>query len=54
VVAFSSTQFANFGAVEAATSAVAAGAMINLGQGSSLLLAGVDPSTLHAGNFALS
>jgi hypothetical protein len=54
VVAFSSSQFANFGAVEAATSAVAAGAMINLGQGSSLLLAGVDPSTLHAGNFALS
>jgi hypothetical protein len=54
IVELSSTQFANFAAVEAATTATPGGAMINLGNSSSLLLAGVDPASLHASNFALA
>jgi hypothetical protein len=40
--------------VEAATTALAGGAMINLGHGSSLLLPGVNPTSLHASNFAFA
>ena len=54
IIEFSQTQFASFAAVEAATTATAGGSLINLGHGSSLLLAGVNPATLHASDFALS
>ena len=54
VIEFSQTQFASFAAVEAATTATAGGSLINLGHGSSLLLAGVTPASLHASDFALS
>lgn len=54
VIAFSSSQFPNISDVEAATSATAAGAMINLGNGSSLLVAGITPSALQASNFSLT
>ncbi|HTB44158.1 MAG TPA: hypothetical protein VK741_11075 [Acetobacteraceae bacterium] len=47
-------QFSSFAAVEAATSATQAGAMINLENGASLLLAGVEPGSLNANNFALT
>jgi hypothetical protein len=40
--------------VQAATSAVSGGAMINLGNGSSLLLPGVDAGSLHTSSFALA
>ncbi len=54
MIELNGAQFASFAAVEAATTATAGGAMINLGSGSSLLLQGVDPSSLHASDFALS
>jgi len=47
-------QFGSFAAVQEATSAIAGGAEINLGHGSSLLLPGVNPAALHASNFALT
>ena len=40
MIEFSKAQFASFTEVQAATSAISAGAMINLGNGSSLLLPG--------------
>ena len=54
IIEFSKAQFASFADVQAATSAVAGGAMINLGNGSSLLLPGVETGSLHASNFALA
>ena len=54
VIEFSKAQFASFTDVQAATSAISGGAMINLGNGSSLLLPGVDAGSLHASNFALA
>jgi hypothetical protein len=54
MIEFSKAQFASFAEVQAATTAVAGGAAIDLGGGSSLLLPGVDPGALHASNFALA
>ncbi len=54
MIELSKVQFASFAAVEAATTATAGGALINLGDGSSLLLAGVTPASLHASDFALA
>ena len=48
MIEFSKAQFASFTDVQAATSAVSGGVMINLGNGSSLLLSGVDAGSLHA------
>jgi hypothetical protein len=47
-------QFPSFADVQAATSAVSGGAMINLGNGSSLVLPGVEAGSLHASNFVLA
>ena len=54
VIEFSKAQFASFTDVQAATSAVSDGAMVNLRNGSSLLLPGVDAGSLHTSNFALA
>jgi hypothetical protein len=54
MIEFSKAQFASFTDMQAATTAMAGGAMINLGNGSSLLLPGVDPISLHASDFALA
>jgi hypothetical protein len=54
MIEFSKTRFMSFTDVQAATSAIPGGAMINLGNGSSLLLPGVNPGSLHASNFALA
>ena len=53
IIDFAGGQFNSVAAVEAATSTVH-GTVINLGHGNSLLLPGVDPTTLHAANFAFS
>ncbi len=53
MVELSGALFGSFAAVQAATTATAGGAMIGLGHSSSLFLAGVNPGSLHAGNFAL-
>jgi hypothetical protein len=47
-------QFGSFAAVQEAILATAGDAEINLGQGSSLLLPGVNPTAPHASNFALT
>ena len=54
VIELSQAQFASFADVQAATSAISGGAMITLGNGSSLLLPGVNPASLHASDFALA
>jgi WD40 repeat protein len=54
MIEFSKVQFPSFADVQAATSAVSGGAMINLGNGSSLLLPGVEAGSLHASNFVLA
>jgi hypothetical protein len=54
IIELNGAEFASFAAVQAATSAAAGGAMINLGNGGSLFLSGVDPTMLHASNFALT
>jgi len=54
MIEFSKAQYASFTEVQAATSAIPGGAMINLGNGSSLLLPGTNPASLHASNFALA
>ena len=54
LIAFSTSEFASWAAVQAVTSAVSGGSMINLGGGSSLLLPGVDPAAFHASNFVLT
>ena len=54
VIQLSAAKFASFADVQQATTASGGGAMINLGNGSSLALSGVNPATLHASNFALS
>ena len=54
MIELSSGMFGSFAAVEAATSSTAGGAMIHLGNSTSLLLAGVDMASLHASNFALA
>ena len=54
LIEFSKAQFASFADVQASTSAITAGAMINLGGGSSLLLPGVNAGSLHASNFVLA
>ena len=53
MLALSAAQFGSFDAVQAATSNTGAGAMIDLGNSTSLLLPGVNPASLHASNFAL-
>src|SRR5262249_9707937 len=53
MIEFSKAQFASFADVQAATLAVPGGSMIILDHGSSLLLPGVDPTSLHASDFAL-
>jgi hypothetical protein len=52
IVELSKAQFTSFTQVQAATSAISGGAMINLGNGGSLVLPGVNPASLHAANFA--
>jgi hypothetical protein len=54
MIEFSKTKFASFADVQAATSPISGGVMINLGNGSSLLLPGVNAASLHASNFALA
>ncbi|MGA9014775.1 MAG: WD40 repeat domain-containing protein [Acetobacteraceae bacterium] len=55
MIEFSKAQFASVSDVLAATTyAVSGGATINLPNGSSLLLPGVDAGSLHASNFALA
>ena len=54
MIEFSKAQFASFANLQVETSAVSGGAIINLGNGSSLLLAGVDARSLHASNFSLA
>ncbi len=54
MIELSSATFANFAAVQAATTTTPTGAVINLGNSASLVLSGVDPSSLHASNFALA
>jgi hypothetical protein len=54
MIEFSKAQFTSFTDVQAAISANSGGAMINLGNGSSLLLPGVDAGSLHASNFVLA
>ena len=54
MIEFSKAQFASFSEVQAATSAISGGAMINLSNGGLLLLPGVDAGSLHASNFALA
>jgi hypothetical protein len=54
MIEFSKAQFTSFADVQAATSAVSGGAMINLGNGSSLVLPGVEAGSLHASNIALA
>jgi hypothetical protein len=54
MIEFSKVQFPSFADVQAATSAVSGGAMIDLGNGSSLLLPGVEAGSLHASNFVLA
>ena len=54
MIEFSKAQFASFTDVQAATSAISGGATINLPNGSSLSLPGVDAGSLHASNFALT
>ncbi|WP_428538646.1 beta strand repeat-containing protein [Rhodopila sp.] len=54
VIELSAAKFASFADVQQATTASGGGAMINLGNGSSLALSGVAPTTLHASNFALT
>jgi hypothetical protein len=53
MIELSKAQFTSITEVQAATSTIAGGAMINLGNGNSLLLPGVDTRSLHASNFAL-
>ena len=53
MIELSNAQFASYVAVQAATSATAAGALLNLGGGSSLLLQGIDPASLQAHDFVL-
>ena len=54
MIEFSKAQFPSVTDVQAAISAISGGSMINLGNGSSLLLPGVDTGSLHASNFALA
>ena len=54
IIELSAATFGSFAGVQQATTATSGGAMINLGHNSSVLLAGVDPTTLHASNFALT
>ena len=53
MIELSNAQFASYAAVQAVTSATAAGALLNLGGGSSLLLQGIDPASLQAHDFVL-
>jgi WD40 repeat protein len=54
MIELSKAAFPAFADVQAATAAVPGGAVINLDHNSSLLLPGVDPTSLHASNFALA
>jgi hypothetical protein len=54
LIEFSKAQFASSTDVQAAISATPGGAMIDLGNGSSLLLSGIDAGSLHASNFVLA
>ncbi len=52
-IALRAASFPDFGAVQNSIAAIPDGAMIDLGNGGSLLLAGVDRTSLHASNFML-
>ena len=52
-IEFSAAQFQNFASIQQAIIPMAGGAMINFGNGSSLLLSGVEPVSLHPSNFIL-
>ena len=54
IIELNAAKFATFADVQAATTTVAGGAMINLGNGSSLSLPGVNPASLHASDFSLA
>ena len=54
IIEFSKAQFPTYAAVDAATTAVAGGSMINLGNGSTLSLPGVNPASMNAHNFVLA
>ena len=54
IIELSAARFGTFAAVQNATTASGSGAMIHLDNNSSLLLSGVDRTTLHASNFALT
>ena len=54
IIELSRAVFGGFAAVQAATSAATGGTLIHLGASSSLLLAGVDASSLLASNFVLA
>lgn len=54
IIELSAASFGSFAAVQDATTASGDGATIHLNNGSSLLLSGVDPGSLHASNFALT
>jgi hypothetical protein len=54
MIELSAATFADFAAVQAATTATPTGAVIDLGNATSLLLSDVDPASLHASNFALA
>ena len=52
-IELSAARFSSFASVQQATTAIHGGAMINLGNATSLSLPGVDPRSLHASDFAL-
>jgi hypothetical protein len=54
IIELNQSQFASFAAVQDATTSVSGGALISLGNSTSLLLQGVNPAALHASNFALA
>ena len=54
MIELNGVEFDSFAAVQAATTSTVGGALIHLDNSSSLLLAGVDASSLHASNFALA
>jgi hypothetical protein len=54
VVELSKARFPSFADVQAATSSITGGSMINLGGDSSLLLPGINSASLHANNFVLA
>jgi hypothetical protein len=54
IIELPGASFASFTAVQAATTSTSGGALINIGNGATLLLSGVSSTSLHASNFALT